>query len=167
MCVKAVNNCSVVTEKRIWIAERLKPLDCLVESLVSVPSLLLSFYENFQSCQWDTKWKTSFEFQRPDRTHCLYQQSKGPLDKKVPSELIIHAESPPEFCFLSRMRSIWKPELVFTGTAVATERRNITVAAGPVRLETSDWNANKIILLLLDPAVIFYPWLQPLTISLD
>lgn len=69
--------------------------------LVSVPSLLLSFYENFQSRQWDTKWKTSFEFQRPDRTHCFYQQSKGPLDKKVPSELIIHAESPPGCCFLS------------------------------------------------------------------
>lgn len=79
-------------------------LFCLsvLRQLVSVASLLLCFYENFQSCQWDTKWKTSFEFQRPDRTHCLYWQSKGPLDKKVPTELIIHTESPLRCCFLSR-----------------------------------------------------------------
>ncbi len=83
---------------------------------VSVPSLLLSFYENFQSLQWDTKWKTSFEFQRPDRTHCLHQPSKGPLDKKVPSELIIHAESPPGCCFLCRQdeqpRRWLEPDLI-------------------------------------------------------
>lgn len=36
------------------------------------------FMKNFQSHQWDTKWKTSFEFQRPDRTHRFYQQNKGP-----------------------------------------------------------------------------------------
>lgn len=84
--------------------------------LVSVPSQLLSFYENFQSHQWDTKWKTSFEFQRPDRTHCLYRRSKGPLDKKVPSKLIIHAESPPGCCFLCQWGKQPKRFLESTGS---------------------------------------------------
>lgn len=48
-----------------------------------------SFHGNFQSHQRDSKWKVSFEFQRPDRTCCFHQPSRGPLRERPPSELII------------------------------------------------------------------------------
>lgn len=59
---------------------------------VAAASTASFFHENFQRRQWDTEWKTSFEFQRPDRTHCLHQPGKGPLDERAPSELIIRRQ---------------------------------------------------------------------------
>lgn len=64
---------------------------------MALPFLLLSFYGNVQSCHWDTKWNVAFEFQRPDRTYCLYQPWKGP----VPPESATRMNEPkdePESC---------------------------------------------------------------------
>lgn len=56
--------------------------------LLALPFLLLSFYENVQSCHWDTKWNAAFEFQRPDTTFDSISHGKVLFLQKVQSELI-------------------------------------------------------------------------------
>lgn len=72
-----------------WFRLSVLPLPHRCRRCASAALLFTLFWWELSSHQWDSEWKVSFEFQRPDRTCCFHQPSRGPLHERPPSELII------------------------------------------------------------------------------